>query len=283
MKCFYHSADLDGHCSGALVKMAHPDCELIPINYGDGFPWDSVPAGGGERVYMVDFSLQPYPKMRKLDIHADPLIWIDHHISAIKDHKEWCEQGNGGILGLLRVGIGACQLVWEYLNPGGTVPTFIKLLAQYDVWDHSDPRTLGFQYGMRQYNTFPNDNMELWKELFDVERVQQIVNEGGLLLNYEQEQNKKFISSNGFKTELDGLKCIAANKIFTNSKLFDSVWDPKKYDAMLTFGWRKGGWTVSLYTDKQGVDVSEIAKSRGGGGHVQAAGFPCTELPFSLR
>ena len=170
MKCFYHSADLDGHCSGALVKMAHPDCELVAINYGDEFPWESVPVGSGEKVFMVDFSLQPYSGMRKLDIHADPLIWIDHHISAIKDHKEWCEQGNGAILGLLRVGIGACQLVWEYLNPDSNIPTFIKLLAQYDVWAHSDPRTLSFQYGMRQYNTFPNDNIEFWRGLFDVER-----------------------------------------------------------------------------------------------------------------
>ena len=38
MKCFYHSADLDGHCSGAIVKMVYPECELIGINYGDKFP-----------------------------------------------------------------------------------------------------------------------------------------------------------------------------------------------------------------------------------------------------
>jgi hypothetical protein len=42
MICFYHSADLDGHCSGAIIKKVHPECELIGINYGDEFPWDKV-------------------------------------------------------------------------------------------------------------------------------------------------------------------------------------------------------------------------------------------------
>ena len=88
MKCFYHSADLDGHCSGAMIKMAYPECEMIGINYGDEFPWESIPCGCGEKIFMVDFSLQPYQKMRKLDIHADPLIWIDHHKSAIDEHEK---------------------------------------------------------------------------------------------------------------------------------------------------------------------------------------------------
>ncbi len=158
MKCFYHSADLDGHCSGAIVKMVFPDCEMIGINYGDEFPWDSIPVGCGETIFMVDFSLQPYPQMRKLERHADPLVWIDHHKSAIDEHEEWIKAGDGGVLGIQESGMGACQLVWEYLKyeirahgySGAMISTFIKLLAEYDVWDHSDPRTLGFQYGMRQ-------------------------------------------------------------------------------------------------------------------------------------
>lgn len=39
---FYHSADLDGFCSGAIIKYSFPECELIPINYGDTFPWEII-------------------------------------------------------------------------------------------------------------------------------------------------------------------------------------------------------------------------------------------------
>ena len=76
---------------------------------------------------------------------------------------------------------------------------------------------------------------------------------------------------------------IALNKMLTNSQIFDSVWDNQKYDAMLTFGWRKGKWTVSLYSDKDDIDVGIIAKGRGGGGHKGAAGFQVDVLPFNLN
>jgi oligoribonuclease NrnB/cAMP/cGMP phosphodiesterase (DHH superfamily) len=281
MKCFYHSADLDGHCSGAIVKYFRPNCELIGINYGDEFPWDGIDSQ--EIVFMVDYGLQPFSDMIRLNKICN-LIWIDHHKSAIDDAVE---VGFSPHEQNLRIGIGACQLVWEYFRdrtdskPGYSfpvLPTFIKLLAEYDVWDHSDPRTLAFQYGMRfQKNTYP-DNAEFWVSLFDGEEVQRITEMGGILLGYESNQNEKFISSFGFEVEFDGLKCVCANKGFTNSKLFDSVWDQEKYDAMLTFSWRKGKWTVSLYTDKPGVDVSIIAKSHSGGGHVGAAGFQTSDI-----
>lgn len=61
MKAFYHSADLDGHCSGAIVKLMHKDCTMIPIDYGDKFPYESIQKD--EFIFMVDFSLQPFDRM----------------------------------------------------------------------------------------------------------------------------------------------------------------------------------------------------------------------------
>jgi len=275
MKCFYHSADLDGHCSGAIVKMKYPVCEMIGINYGDEFPWEAIKQG--ETVYMVDFSLQPFEKMIRLD-NICQLIWIDHHISAIDEaiKTEWLIDKRK-----LKVGIGACQLVYKYLYPG-IVPTFIKLLAEYDVWNHSDPRSLPFQWGMRRFKDTSPENQDLWHSLFDVEQVQHITEIGGTILEYQQSQDEKYIKACGFDVQFEGLKCIATNKMFTNSMLFTSIWDPEKYDAMLTFGYRNGQWTVSLYSDKEDIDVSGTAKTYGGGGHKGASGFQCKELPFDL-
>lgn len=276
MKCFYHSADLDGHCSGAIVKYFNPDCEMFGINYGDVFPWDKI--GNGEAVFMVDFSLQPFADMEKLNRMCD-LIWIDHHASAIKDSDGYHFGGTQ------RSGIGACELCWEYFD-SGAVPQGIRLLAQYDVWNHSDHNTIPFQYGLRLENTIPNGHSieSLWGSLFTgVDGVvSDVVKNGRLVLEYVKQENQKYCSACSFETELDGLRCVAINKMLTNSQVFDSVWDNKKYDAMLTFGRRRGFWTVSLYTDKPGVDVSLIAKARGGGGHVQAAGFQCDSLPFHV-
>lgn len=276
MKCFYHGADLDGHCSGAIIKYAKPECELIGINYGDKFPWDIIKQG--ETVYMVDFCLQPFSDMERLNKICN-LIWIDHHKSAI---DEAYKKGFIAKEQTLEIGTGACELVWEYLSIHNIMPTFVKLLSEYDVWNHTDPRTLSFQYGMRLLDTNPN-NQDLWESLFDVKQVRRITEDGGIVLNYTEQDNRKYMAACGFDTELDGLRCIAINKMLTNSQIFDSVWDEEKYDIMLTFGFHKGQWTVLLYSDKDGVDVSIIAKNRGGGGHKGAAGFQCKELPFTLK
>jgi len=276
MKAFYHDSDLDGHCSGALIKIKHPECELIGINYGDKFPWGAI-NDKNEVVFMVDFALQPFSDMVKLEKQCK-LIWIDHHISAINIAH------STGFLAKeqsLEDGIGACVLVFKYLFPDKILPTFVKLLGEYDVWNHTDPRALPFQYGMRLLDTKP-ENTQMWHTLFDVEMVHRIVEDGGIVLKYINQYNDKYARACMFEIEIDKLKCIAINKMLANSQLFDSIWDEKKYHAMVTFGWRNKSWTVSLYTTRNDVDVSIIAKNRGGGGHRQAAGFQCHELPFLL-
>ena len=204
------------------------------------------------------------------------LIWIDHHKSAIEE----CENNDGFVPfdQNTEIGIGACQLTWEYCFDK-SIPGSVKLLSEYDVWYHEDERTLPFQYGMRLYNTIPDDNMEFWESVF-YELPQKILSDGHVVQKYIEQDNKKYCGACAFETTLDNLKFIAINRMLTNSQMFDSVWDNTKYDAMLTFGWYKDKWTCSLYTDKEGVDVSIVAKNRGGGGHKQAAGFQCDILSF---
>jgi len=248
---------------------------MIGINYGDEFPWEKIER---EIVYMVDFALQPFKQMDRVNMLAEEFFWIDHHKSAIEESAKFPR-----IRGLRQYNKAACELVWAYLVDATSLPPlFIRLLGRYDVWDHSDPRTLPFQFGMRQFpDTRPEGDFN-WENLFDEIAVNKIIRKGEIILDYITSENTKYAVAAAFETELDGLRCIAINKLLTNSQIFDSVWDQEKYDAMLTFGWRAGGfWTVSLYTDKPGVDVSVVAKARGGGGHAQAAGFQCGPiLPF---
>ena len=81
--------------------------------------------------------------------------------------------------------------------------------------------------------------------------------------------------------EFDGLKCIAVNKSNPGSQLFDSVWNEEAYDMMVAYQHVKGEhWTVSMYSTKENIDCSVIAKKHGGGGHKGAAGFQIKEFPF---
>lgn len=276
MKCFYHSADLDGHCSGAIVKRKYQECEMIGINYGDPFPWDSIQTG--EMVIMVDFCLQPFSDMIKLNSMCD-LLWIDHHKSAIEEAHQCGFLPWGGMK--VEIGRAGCELAWEYFNTDQNTPESVRLLGRYDVWDHSDPDTLPFQYGMRLCEDTKPGSI-IWDDLLagDQDLLDMVIDTGRTILDYIDIDNMKYAKACAFNTTLDGLRCVAINKAMANSKLFESVWDQDKYDAMLSFGYRKGQWHISLYSDKPDVDVSEVAKNYGGGGHKGAAGFQCITLPF---
>lgn len=285
MKCFFHSSDMDGNCSGAIIKMYYSECEMIGINYGDEFPWKDIDPS--EYIFMVDFSLQPFNDMLKLyKICGNNLIWIDHHKSAIEDCKKF---NHRLIKGIREDGIGACELVWKYLH-NTMIPTFIKLLAEYDVWNHSDPRTLPFQYGIRQIKDTSPNNIDFWNSLFDTELIMRIVENGGIIFDYQNSENEKYASACAFETVVNGMNCIVINKMITNSKLFDSVWNPDKYYMMITFGFRKGQWTMSLYSTRDDVDCSVIAKdlakkygNGGGGGHKGASGCQVDSIDFLIK
>ena len=278
MKCFYHSADLDGHCSGAIIKRKYPECEMIGINYGQEFPWQTIEER--EIVFMVDFSLQPFSLMERLNSRCK-LIWIDHHKTAIDAAHE------AGFLAYeqnLEVGMAGCELTWEHLYPDISMPVPVRLLGRYDVWDLTGD-VLEFQYGMRLHkDTLPESKIWSHALSFDIPFVRTTIDSGSMILKYQQSQSAKYAKACAFDTEIDGLPAIAMNVGMANSQMFESVFDLEKHKVMMPFVWKDGKWTVSLYTvSETGIDVGLIAKSFGGGGHKQAAGFQCNELPFSIK
>jgi len=324
MKCFFHAADLDGHCSGALVKLWYSECEMFPIDYGDPFPWKEI--SRGEEIFMVDFSLQPFDEMLDLD-RICHLTWIDHHVSAIKEYEAVLDSGYKPRMEtiLSKDERAACELVADYIvpvkNQSSEMFFVTRALGRYDVWDKQgcgriwDSIILPFQYGMRLRDTMPTtDNaMLFWENILmmddgpcgyetitDVAEIlerkfdfmpasvctaadvhaRDIVNEGRVILQYKAQESKTLCKQYSTEVVLDGLRCIAINAPRINSETFESVWNPLKYDAMLSYYWRNDQWSVVLFTDKPEIDLSEICKAHGGGGHKGAAGFQCDELPW---
>jgi oligoribonuclease NrnB/cAMP/cGMP phosphodiesterase (DHH superfamily) len=285
--CFYHSADLDGHLSGELVRRVHPDCEMLGINYGDTFPWEKV---AGQEVWMVDFGLQPFSLMQRLAQEARKLVWIDHHKSNL---EAWEAEGfppgpfNAGnyVAMTLEVDKAACELVWECLHPGATLPGFVRLIGRHDVWDHSDPYTLPFQYGMRAKETLPGS--PVWDALFESRAllcpvIKSIVEEGKSILAYQEKADRSYAEACAYEASWLGHRVVVMNRFSTGSKSFDSVFDPQRHAFMVSFAYRPGFWTVHLYSDDGGVDLAAIAAEHGGGGHKGAAGFQTLELPLEL-
>lgn len=285
--CFYHSADLDGKCSGALIKMQYPDCSMIGIDYGLPFPWELIKTKDREpkkKVVMVDFSLQPFSHMMKLDSMCN-LFWIDHHESAI---QEAVKRGFTPP-GRRYVGKAACELVWNYIAeshpelPSSPCPKSVEYLSRYDVGDFSDRKTLYFQYGLRAQSSNPSpNNKAFWDQVIfgGSSYIDRTVDQGQTIVCFLQAEMKKYIDSCSFEVDFQGYRCLGVNKNFPSDLLLSpGLWDGDKYDILLTFGFKYGKWHVLMYSPDSGVDVSLIAKKYGGGGHEHAAGFQSACVP----
>jgi uncharacterized protein len=282
--CFYHSADLDGKCSAAIVGyyFAKDRVDFFPIDYKDKFPYEKIgmilytsplqfKSTNYDIIVMVDFSL---PRKDMLLINNGckendtKFIWIDHHKSAI----EKCA-GLEHIKGIREIGKAGCELTWEYFFKS-ELPTSVMLLGRYDVWDHKDPRVLPFQYGMRLEDVEVED-YSYWHSLFYEDRhLGDIIERGVTVFKYQTQQDTGYAKGFCFEALFEGLRAICCNKGAVNSTMFKSVYDPLKHDIMIAFVLTPSGkWKYQLFSDKDNVDCAKLAEKYGGGGHKGAAGF----------
>lgn len=231
---------------------------------------------------MVDYSLQPFSEMVRLNGRCN-FYWIDHHKSAIESHN------NSGttIAGSLDIHLAGCELTWRYLFPDKEMPFAVHHLGRFDVWDHKDPRTPQFQCGLRMEETHPRSS--IWYDLLssdeaDSERdslIQKIISNGKLILEYDRKENEKYCQSYAFETQFAGYRAICLNTVKKGSWTLQSVFNPDKHDIMISFARMPSGeWSFSFYSQNPKIDVSELAKKLGGGGHRGAAGAVLKTLPF---
>jgi nanoRNase/pAp phosphatase (c-di-AMP/oligoRNAs hydrolase) len=269
--CFYHGADLDGKCSGAIVKMVKPNFELIPFDYNQKFPWKRI--SSNTEVVLVDVSL-PKDDMYRLNKSCSKLIYIDHHISMLNQLD--LEQFEG----LQIDGTAACELTWQYFLNGGIIPRGVQLLSKYDTWDLNED-VLNYQYGIRALDLDPN-NTESWNNnVFNDAFIPLRKKEGLAIRHYIDSYDKNNIIKNGFELEFEGYKSLVLNVTSGSSLLFVHHPDHENFDIFIVFGWIGKIWKISLYTLKDDIDVSQICAIYGGGGHRKAAGFTIKQLPFS--
>ena len=284
MKCFYHN-DHDGHASGAIVKLANPACEMFEFDYSGVFPMSKIVPG--EVVFMVDISLG-VNDMKILNDQCD-LIYIDHHKSAIMDFKSAGLKLKG--LTDISDNTAACELTWMYLFPDLDMPEVVSIIANYDTWNLSD-EVLDLEYGLRSIDTNPATSMELWKDLFENNKpnnifssdaIEDISDDGVTIRQYLELYNDKYVIPNMFVVEFEGLQFLTINHPRTDSTIFDGVFDKKIHDAMMVFRRCKNDWAISLYGGKDNKnDLSVIAKKYGGGGHMSSSGFRVKNLPFQI-
>lgn len=281
---------MDGFTSGAIVAHKYPNTILIGFDYGQELPMQRIPPN--EEIIMIDVSL-PMKEMLELARHSGfKLTWIDHHISAINDFNSFVGEGESFCKAVLKNGIAACEIGWGYLFPEIELPRSVWLLGKYDTWRNQEKHeweneVLPFQYGMRQIcnspETFPVSLFEHYG-IFQGSPIDEIVHSGKTIIQYQKSSNQLLCKRAAFERDFMGFRAICLNMGGASSQSFDSVYNESNHDIMIPFFFTGNKWVVSLYTTKEGIDCSALAKQRGGGGHTKAAGFETTSFDkiFSL-
>lgn len=276
MICFHHN-DLDGSCSAAIVHRwvsgGSGDERYVELDYKDRVPVEEIQLG--ERIYIVDFSFKP-EVMEEVFKRTHYVIWIDHHKTAAAyvysrevpglrdfEDKKWA----------------ACELTWQYCFPGKPMPEAVSLIGDYDKWAlKTQPRCFRFYEGLKLLSSDPT--APFWQDLFgdhSEEPVRAICEQGVTAIEYRDSYCAGMRKSYGFEVELDGHRGFATNIYGFGSNGFGPEL-MERYDFCSACIFDGKRWTVSLYSEK--IDVGEICKKLGGGGHRGAAGFQVYVLPW---
>jgi len=288
--CIYHSADLDGWMSAAIVKLwaklENIQIDFIGWNYGQSIP----DCTGYDEVMMCDISF-PKGEMLKIWTTRSNLIWIDHHISAITEINLLWEISQIKCLeGLRDVSFSACELTWKYFFPTVKIPEIVRLLGRYDCFGHKgtpeEKKVLEFQYGARQFITnYDEAFLHIEHYLTNTEyqflknqvNVAAILEKGKTIYEYlitKAKQIWKRAYEINLLTESQGvIKIACLNEERFNPINFGIDYHAEGYGAVLCYWYEDQKWKFSAYNEDGNVDCSILAKSFGGGGHKGAAGF----------
>ncbi len=203
-------------------------------------------------------------------------------------------------------GVSACRLAYayffgnrthtleDYVNRRVQEPYAVQLLGEYDIWNHSNPDTVPFQYGINSLKTvewdnvlssslFPPPDGQLWGGTEADVYIEEVIDKGRAIETYVTQMNAEISTKRGFDVRFEGLLFRALCTARSNSLTFSAAIRPE-HDGCLSYFWDGARWKFSLYgvEHKRDIDLSLIAKRYGGGGHKQACGGTFAELPREL-
>ena len=274
----YHN-DLDGRCSAAIAYRAlkeENEVVLIEMDYDKSLP--KLPTSI-DKIYVLDFSFRDnkFDDLIKL-VGKENVIWLDHHESVIIGLPQYAD-----LPGTRTEEWSGAMLTWKWFHKDKYVPIVVSLVDDYDRWVMKFEQTLNF-YEWSLGKGLEHITGKTWDELFDMNLFQLVdINTIGYdLRNRRYEELHEHIKKAGVPIRLiwNGKKysCMKINSTFTNStsQLGCIIYDELGYDV---------AWMHYTKIDDEGnllqtnqlrsikVDVSKIAVAKGGGGHINAAGY----------
>lgn len=252
----YHADCTDGFGSAySAWKLLGNRAEYHACKHGS-----SPPDVKGKNVVILDFSFDNATTKQMIE-DANELLVIDHHKSAVVELHDI----SNTIFDMNKSG---ATLAWEFFHPGKEAPKFIQYITDRDLWRWELPYSKEFSaafdmvpYDFEEFEKFEDDSV------FD-----DAVKRGSYILAYSKTVVKK-VCDKAASRKIDGKDVLVVNSSHWMSEIgarlapdcdFAVIWYYDHNDKIIK---------VSLRAFHDKIDVSEVSKKYGGGGHKKAAGF----------
>lgn len=279
--CIYHGNCDDGFTAAWSVWKRWPDCEFVAGIYGK-----DPPDVTGKRVLMVDFSYKRAVLLKMSEAAKDITI-LDHHKTTQADLETFAilnpvdyetidqvlaatQPGTGNIRAEFDMQRSGAMMAWQFCFPNTVIPRFVALIQDRDLWKFEfGEDTKLFSAALRTYEM----NFRTWDGLTG--KADDLIEDGEAVLRAHNINIEKFIADAYFD-DIGGHKVPVVNVPYHYASDTAHALLEKFPDAPFTACWfRRGDGMIqySLRSEDSRVDVSEIAKSFGGGGHRNAAGY----------
>lgn len=264
--CIYHANCNDGFAAALAVWTVFKNqCEYIPASYGD-----PPPDVTGKSVIIVDFSY-PRAELEKMNDKAASLVVIDHHKTAKADLDDldyafFDETKSGAVL------------TWEFLYEDQPLPEMFRYIQDRDLWQWQLPNSKAFSAGL---NILPKD-FNKWNQVLQSGQagIEQTTAKGKTILEYQEQCTETAIAAQAGTITLAGHTVPCINTSHLISEIVGTL--AEKHPFAVGYFDTKDKRVFSLRSRQAGLDVSDIAKQYGGGGHPNAAGFTIP-LPVVLE
>lgn len=267
-----HHDDLDGWCGAWLLSRAFERSRMTfqAVQYGDPAPSDDA-LRGHRTLLIVDFSFPRQVLERLAALMGENHIGVfDHHITA-EEHLR------GLPYAAFDLNQSGCSLVYRWLHSS---PVTQRPLLDYqvasaaihvedrDLWRFSDHRTRPY---CEWLNTLPKD-IKAW-DAITATPYQEILRMGDAIIRYRDNLVER-ASMESVPVEFAGYTVPAVNASNLVSEVAHAILE-REPSWPFVIVWQAIGNSVLVHlrSGEGGVDVGELAKRFGGGGHKRAAGF----------
>ncbi len=260
----YHGTCADGF-GAAWVFSRHGDREY---DFHAGTYQDAPPDVEGRAVYLVDFSYKR-AVVEVMREKASRIVLIDHHKTAIEDLAPLIE--SHAIEALTSLDHSGATLAWEWFyGKDSAPPQVLRHIEDRDLWRFALPLTREIQACVFSH---PYD-FAVWDTLIEAgpEELSAMAREGAAIERKHHKDVAELIGTVTRNMEIGGHWVPVANLPYTLTSDAGNLLAMGRPFAACYWDTPEGR-VFSLRSTNEGLDVSEIAKQYGGGGHRNASGF----------